>query len=91
MDALTGVIEEGLTLDDLARFGFRPCVLFRGHLVRLSRHYGCAQHRLRWTLLRARRDPVGGLVWYCNGFEINGPTNASDLTTLIWLVLGETP
>lgn len=91
MAALTGTIEDGLAFESLARFGFRPDPLFRGYLVRRSRNWGQPRHWLRHSQIAVRKDPLGDLLWTVNGLGVNGPTNESDLTTFIWLVLGETP
>lgn len=91
MAALTGTVEDGLAFESLERFGFIPHPLNREFVVRLSRESGDSHSHFRHSQISAGKLPGGRLCWFVNGLGVLGPSNASDLTTLIWLVLGETP
>lgn len=91
MAALTGTVEAGLAFEELGRFGFVPDPIARGFFVRRSRVWGHTHDRLRFSQISVRKDQCGGLLWYVNGLGANGPSNVTDLTAFIWLVLGETP
>ncbi len=91
MAALTGTVEDWLAFEDLGRFGFRPDPLNRGFMVRRSRECGHSYSHLRHTLISVFKPSSGQLYWFVNGLGVMGPSNASDLTAFIWLVLGETP